>query len=114
MDELLRLLQVANAYEFTDAVTECREALVDRAEEWEDAVRCFTVFHRLSDSGVEGMKEAADRMLQCICALVGPVRTLWEPCILDQENPVALRSHRLVDKITVRSLHHGTWTAFNK
>jgi hypothetical protein len=101
VDELLRLLQVANAYEFMDAVTECREALVGRAKEWEDAVRCFTVFHRLSDSGVEGMKEAADKMLRCTCALVERVSGLWEPCIVDEENPVALRTHRLVEKITV-------------
>lgn len=102
VDELLRLLQVANAYEFMDAVTECREALVGRAKEWDDAVKCFTVFHRLSDSGVEGMKEAEDKMLKHICVLVGRLRALWEPCILDQENPVALRTHRLVDKLTVR------------
>jgi hypothetical protein len=98
MDALLRLLQVANAFEFMQAVKECSLAIAPLVTEWDDAVKCFTVFHQLS--GVEGMKKAEDAMVKLLCKLIGPLQALWEPCIV-KEDIGALTTHTLCDRVVV-------------
>jgi hypothetical protein len=98
VDELLRLLQVANAFEFMQAFAECRTALVDMVTEWDEAVKCFTVFHQLS--GVEGMKEAEEVMGKLLGKLIGPLQALWEPCIVEKDAE-ANKTHKLSERVAV-------------
>jgi hypothetical protein len=101
VDELLRLLQVANAFEFMQAFAECRTALVDMVREWDDAVGCFTVFHQLS--GVEGMKEAEEAMGKLLGHLMAPLQVLWEPCMVENDAE-AHKTHKLSERVAV-SIH---------